>query len=1361
MTISPLHKHQNVSNGIHIPYAFEYADTAARTGATGFVASDVGKFARQTDNNTIWMLTGVGPSWIEISGGGVASSNKVVVSALKASAGNIYKGDAVYVVGYDTGTSSVTCELAQADDLLTMPAFGIAEANFTDSVAGNVLVSGALSGIDTSSFSEGSVLYVSTTTPGELTDTIPTNGYIQTVGVVAYSDAASGVINVLIQWLHDNQLGGSLHSEATTTVAGFMPATDKALLNADGEAAGKVLNSQGSGSPTWTENVAIRTVDFATGLGASTYLEGRLSYDDDNHTLRMYSDISDVSLQVGQESWVRVVNKTGSTISNGKVVYINGSFSDTPTIALAKADDISTVGAVVGLSTHDIANDAEGFVTTLGVVNDIDTSGFTNGDRLFVSPTSAGELTADSPIAPNLVSYIGVVTKSGVLGKIFVQTGIPTYSGDINRFKVSTSEPADYFTIKEAVDAAVAAGASNSNWWLIEVFPGSYTELPTTVPSGIMITNSNGERSGLIDIVASNPNENLYSMSGGTLSGLNLSGVTDSAKALVRIATPNTASSVLSCSVDSCSTGIFVGGGSVGIIRWLGVSVTFAGQEITNAVVAVDGSGTQAFVQQCFMSVPTAVLGGFSDNPIETAIKCTDQASVRAVANTFTIAAKNTDQSTIYVDDSAGALIQSSCFIDSNCCLRVGSTGTSTIVAMGNCLTNATTNFEILSATGTIFCQGSVDAIKPSIVAGGLLTGTLEDRSVQETVLIGNATYQYPNSGVGRRTEIGQFFHDGQSTGLTGGGAVTDGGGLTVDIAAGTGWVNRISPIDLAAVSWSGDSVLLTASQLNWVYYDGENEVLAASISEPGDTAIKLAQVATSGAGVRFIHAVYTTVDEVTRRMHDYLLSTRKFALNSGLALSQGTDATKIQVDAGSYYRTTELLSYVGSGGDATFSYFYGADGVTEITSQTALNLTQWDDSGSLTTMTDGYYRTDTAFLTSDGRISLILGDEEFETSDEAEVASVATPPTFIAESACKLANIVVLKASGIDSIVDVRPDPNAATAVSAGGGGGVTDHGLLSGLGDDDHTQYLLTAGSRAMSGSLNMGANNITNVGTVDGIDVTAHAARHAPGAADALTTAAPIAVTVGSAAAEGVAASLARSDHQHGVAAASPVAIGTANADGTSSSVARADHVHSHGSQTVGTLHAVTSSSGAGFQPQSNLSAVVAPTVNNDSSGGYTVGSRWIDTTTETEYVCMASTVGAAVWKITSSSTIATGSATEVSATADTNTASTTYTQMANMTSTPAAGTYLVTFSASGSNSAGTSDSTYAIHVGAAVVQRSERNIAWGGGNATNDFETALHSQAIVTVNGAEVIDVRYKVTTGTFTVHERNMILLRLA
>ena len=48
------------------------------------------------------------------------------------------------------------------------------------------------------------------------------------------------------------------------------------------------------------------------------------------------------------------------------------------------------------------------------------------------------------------------------------------------------------------------------------------------------------------------------------------------------------------------------------------------------------------------------------------------------------------------------------------------------------------------------------------------------------------------------------------------------------------------------------------------------------------------------------------------------------------------------------------------------------------------------------------------------------------------------------------------------------------------------------------------------------------------------------------------------------------------------------------------------------------------------QSNLSAIIPPTVNNDSSEGYAIGSLWIDTALDEIYVCLDSSLGAALWQ-----------------------------------------------------------------------------------------------------------------------------------
>lgn len=46
--------------------------------------------------------------------------------------------------------------------------------------------------------------------------------------------------------------------------------------------------------------------------------------------------------------------------------------------------------------------------------------------------------------------------------------------------------------------------------------------------------------------------------------------------------------------------------------------------------------------------------------------------------------------------------------------------------------------------------------------------------------------------------------------------------------------------------------------------------------------------------------------------------------------------------------------------------------------------------------------------------------------------------------------------------------------------------------------------------------------------------------------------------------------------------------------------------------------------------NRSAAAAPTVNDDSTQNYEVGSRWFDTTADRAYTCLDASVGAAVWR-----------------------------------------------------------------------------------------------------------------------------------
>jgi hypothetical protein len=77
-------------------------------------------------------------------------------------------------------------------------------------------------------------------------------------------------------------------------------------------------------------------------------------------------------------------------------------------------------------------------------------------------------------------------------------------------------------------------------------------------------------------------------------------------------------------------------------------------------------------------------------------------------------------------------------------------------------------------------------------------------------------------------------------------------------------------------------------------------------------------------------------------------------------------------------------------------------------------------------------------------------------------------------------------------------------------------------------------------------MSGNQITNVGNVDGVDISAHASRHLPNGLDALTTGAASSVSRLTSNTEGIANSFARQDHTHNVieevATIIPTVLGT---------------------------------------------------------------------------------------------------------------------------------------------------------------------------------------------------------------------------
>jgi len=132
-------------------------------------------------------------SFANLSAGiSVGNATQLQFTALNNTGSTIAKGAAVYISGYTTDTQ---ISLSDNSSAATMPCFGLTSDAIANGATGVVVTAGELSGVNTSSFTEGDELYVGTA--GALTATKPTGtALIQKVAKVAKA-AASGDLLVM------------------------------------------------------------------------------------------------------------------------------------------------------------------------------------------------------------------------------------------------------------------------------------------------------------------------------------------------------------------------------------------------------------------------------------------------------------------------------------------------------------------------------------------------------------------------------------------------------------------------------------------------------------------------------------------------------------------------------------------------------------------------------------------------------------------------------------------------------------------------------------------------------------------------------------------------------------------------------------------------------------------------------------------------------------------------------------------------------------------------------------------------------------------------------------------------------------
>jgi hypothetical protein len=192
------------------------ADFQATLSGTGIVKSTAGTISYLTDNSGNWntafndkinsaAVTGSGTNTLTLTqqdAGTITATwvNGTLIREIRNNTGaTLTKGTIVYISGATGNKPTVTKAIATGDST-SAQTFGFVQNDILNNAEGFVVVIGDLIGLDTSAFTEGDQLYLSSTVAGAFTDVKQyAPNHLVYVGIVTRSHPTLGQIEVNIQ----------------------------------------------------------------------------------------------------------------------------------------------------------------------------------------------------------------------------------------------------------------------------------------------------------------------------------------------------------------------------------------------------------------------------------------------------------------------------------------------------------------------------------------------------------------------------------------------------------------------------------------------------------------------------------------------------------------------------------------------------------------------------------------------------------------------------------------------------------------------------------------------------------------------------------------------------------------------------------------------------------------------------------------------------------------------------------------------------------------------------------------------------------------------------------------------------------
>jgi hypothetical protein len=246
---------------------------------------------------------------------------------------------------------------------------------------------------------------------------------------------------------------------------------------------------------------------------------GSLYWDsaDGNQTLSLVMAGGTATQQIGEEQYYRI--KASAAISNGQLVMFTGTVGASGALTGAPASGLtaSTASYVMGIATQDIANNGWGYITSFGLVRQLNTNAWAAGTILYYDPSVAGGLTSTVPSAPNAkIQVCAVIYQSSTNGSLFVR---PSFGGTLGQYEGDvgiTSVAANDVLVRNSGNTAWVNQAQSTltagNVSGVVAVPNGGTGVATLAANNVILGNG----TSAVQVVAPGASGNVLTSNGTT-----------------------------------------------------------------------------------------------------------------------------------------------------------------------------------------------------------------------------------------------------------------------------------------------------------------------------------------------------------------------------------------------------------------------------------------------------------------------------------------------------------------------------------------------------------------------------------------------------------------------------------------------------------------------------------------------------------------------------------------------------------------------------------------------------------------------------------------------------------------------------